>query len=127
MPASPGDAHPVYENVDQPYLDQSRESRERAFRSRNRVLRDMTNLHLLHYEVAGGRCRCNRPADDCPERMILDDSKALHAWERRQTELRKRGEPHLLPVGHPGVVDARWHLDDELATRYRELEGEPGS
>lgn len=103
----------VYENVDKQVLDNALSEQNRAFRSRDRVLRDMTMLHLLHFELDSGKCRCGKPADDCEERVILDGSRALRAWERHQHEARRRGDPHSLPMGHPGIVDARWDPDEE--------------
>lgn len=103
----------MYENVDAHVLRAAQEEAERAFRSRDAVMRAMTLLHLRHFETGSGRCRCGRQADDCEERVILDGSRALRAWERRHTEWRRRGEPHDLPSGHPGVVDARWDPDED--------------
>jgi hypothetical protein len=114
----------VYENVDKQTLDDAISETNRAFRSRDRVLRDMTTLHLKHFETGSGRCRCGKPADDCDERVILDGSRALRAWERRHTEYRRRGEPHSLPHGHPGVVDARWDPDTDRDL-YDEFEDGP--
>ncbi|MCU1635774.1 MAG: hypothetical protein JWQ68_1013 [Cryobacterium sp.] len=73
----------VYENVDKQTLDDAISETNRAFRSRDRVLRDMTTLHLKHFETESGRCGCGKPADGCDERVILDGSRALRAWERR--------------------------------------------
>lgn len=108
-------------HVDKAELDEAWRQRDRAFRSRDRVMTDMTLLHLLHFETSSGKCRCGLQASRCEEMTILDGSRALNAWERWQTERRRRQEHHQLPSGHPGVVDARWDPDDATADAYRDF------
>lgn len=108
-------------HIDQPILDEAREGAQRAFRSRDSAFVALTRLHMLHFEATADKCRCGRKADDCDERRVLDGSKALRAWEKRQSDARRRGDWSLLPRDHPGVVDARWDPDEEDLKLYEEL------
>jgi hypothetical protein len=109
--------------VGQDLIDEALENRARAYHSRDQAFRDMTLLHMLHFEVApSGKCRCGKLIDDCEEAGILESSRALRGWERKHAERRRRGEPNLLPDGHPGIVDARWDPDDDSVAEFEDRE-----
>jgi hypothetical protein len=103
----------VFKNLDQEDVDAAHEAARRAYRSRDRAFLDLTRVHMLHFETAAARCRCGKSLEQCEEATIVDTSTALRGWERNHNERRRRGDPHLLPQGHPGVVDARWDPDDD--------------
>lgn len=113
----------VYQNLDQEEVDQAHQHARRAYRSRDRAFLDLTRIHLLHFELSAGRCRCGKPLDRCEEAAIVDTAKALRGREHHHAERRRQGKPHLLPHGHPGIVDARWDPDDDTAAEFDDYVG----
>lgn len=95
----------VYQNLDQQTVWEAEEQRDHAFRSRDQAFRTLTEIRLLHREADGGSCRCGTRG--CPVFEILGGYRALESWEAKQIERMKKGRDHLLPPGHPAVLDRR--------------------
>lgn len=104
----------VNQNLDQEEVNAAHEAEEAAYRSRDWAYVDLARLHMLHFEASGGKCRCGKAWERCQEGAILDLSKSLRRWERAQADRQRRGDVHMLPQGHPGIVDARWDPDDDV-------------
>jgi hypothetical protein len=81
---------------------------QRAYRSREYALQGLTEIRLLHREADGGKCRCGKRFDLCPEAQIVSRYPVLIKWEKDQYERLRRGEPHALPANHPAIVDPHW-------------------
>lgn len=104
----------VAENLDQDAVNTAHQRADAARRSRDWAYVDLARLHMLHFETSSGKCRCGKAWERCEEAVILDQSKPLRRWERAEHERRRAGDVHMLPPGHPGVVDARWDPDDNI-------------
>lgn len=103
----------VETNLDAEHIQQVETEADRAFRSRDQAYIRLARLHMLHYDVDGEKCRCGAGIDSCPVAAVVDTFRGLHFWERRQADRRRSNRDHLLPKGHPGVIDARWDPDED--------------
>lgn len=105
----------VIENPGQEKIDQAYQDRQKAFALRDRAFRVLSAVHLLHHDVGGDECSCGTSLRECSVAQEVDGNHALKGWERKQWERKRDGLPHLLPAGHPGVIDYRWEPDQESA------------
>lgn len=105
----------VVENPEQEKIDQAYQERQTAYAVRDRAFRVLSAVHLIHHDVGGDECSCGTPVRECPVAQEVDGNRAFKGWERKQWERKRDGLPHLLPAGHPGVIDYRWEPDQESA------------
>jgi hypothetical protein len=85
-------------------LEEERDKTARAFRSRDMAYRALSEVRLLHHETDAGRCRCGLPVQRCAVAMVVDRYPALASWEAKQLKRLRKGQPHMLPHHHPGLV-----------------------
>lgn len=103
----------VYLNLDQQTVWDAEQERDHAFQSRDTAFKTLTEVRLLHREKLPGRCSCGKPLNGCATYELLDGYQALERWERKQVDRAKRGLNHMLPLGHPELLDRRgWATDD---------------
>lgn len=79
------DGRPVSVRVVNEDLDEMNRLRaeiDRLFRSRNRVVDIMADLHEHHRELSNGKCSCGRKIEHCKEAALFDQCGPLKAWER---------------------------------------------
>lgn len=93
--------------VDADQMAAARAEADRAFRSREHAWRALLEVRLLHRERDAGRCLCGRALGDCSTANIVNAHPGLSRWEEDQIVRLKRGESHLLPDGHPALLDRR--------------------
>lgn len=108
----------VIENLDIEVVKEAHRKAQGAYRSRDHAFRQLTMIHLQHFEAHAGQCRCGLPIDDCEIALIVDNYRALKTWEYINTERRKRHQIHQLPKHHPGIIDARWDPDEEQRAEF---------
>ena len=116
------DARPVKivnQNLDQETVDQALTERESAYRARDGAFRALCQVRMIHREREPGKCRCGRRIDQCVEAKIVDEFRALKAWERRQVERLRNNERHELPYNHPAIIDPRWQPDGDYDDEWR--------
>lgn len=104
----------VVQNLDLQEVRAAQEARDAAFRSRDTAFQALSELRLLHHDTGEGQCRCGKRLDRCDVAAVVDRYPALRAWEEKQAEFLRRGLPHLLPNGHPAVLDRRSPVPDAL-------------
>lgn len=108
----------VETNLDAGVVSKAHEDARKAYRSRDHAYLQMTKVHMLHFEVKAGLCRCGIPIEECEIAMIFEGFRGLLAWERNQWERRRRHQNHMLPDGHPGITDARWDPDEDEVAEF---------
>jgi hypothetical protein len=91
--------------VDADELREAKEGAVRAYRSRDYAYQALCMIRLLHREGEPGRCRCGERLDQCPIAEIVAQARGLDRWEKAEFERFRRGERHMLPDNHPGVLD----------------------
>lgn len=97
----------VYENLDQETVDDALAERDQAYRSRDAASRVLLEIRLLHRDTGNRHCRCGTRTDQCQVSQIFDEHPSLEKWEARQIRRFHEGLPHLLPDGHPAMLDRR--------------------
>jgi hypothetical protein len=91
--------------VDADELHEAKEGAIRAYRSRDYAYQSLCMIRLLHREGAPGWCRCGKRLDQCREAEITAQDRGLARWEKAEFARFRRGERHMLPDNHPGVLD----------------------
>lgn len=94
--------------VGQDELDEAEAEAQRAFRSREHAWQALSEVWVLHREGDPGRCRCGLRLDRCDVAQIIERYPALNDWVKEQFSRRQRGQVHMLPDGHPAVIDPHW-------------------
>ena len=112
----------VVQNLDLQEVRAAHDARDAAYRSRDTAYQALCELRLLHHETGDGQCRCGRRVDRCDVAGIVDRYPALRLWEDKQAEFLRRGLPHLLPDGHPAVLDRRSGVPDVLLDHVEAFE-----
>jgi hypothetical protein len=104
----------VTENLDLERVQEAERQRDQAYRSREMAFQALAEVHMLHFSRDSKRCSCGTAYVHCKIAQIVDQHPALMRWERRQAERKRNGLDHLLPPGHPGVLDATWEPEPDL-------------
>jgi hypothetical protein len=107
----------VTENLDLEHVQDAERQRDQAFRSRDTAFRALAEVHMLHFSRDSKRCSCGIAYIHCKVAQIVDQYEALARWERRQAERRRQDLDHLLPPGHPGIIDATWEPGNSTAVK----------
>jgi hypothetical protein len=94
--------------VDRQELEHAKAEGDRAFRSRENAWQALCEVRLIHREGEPGRCRCGQRLDSCKIAQIVDRYPGLEQWERDQYLRLRNGQNHMLPDGHPAVLDRHW-------------------
>jgi hypothetical protein len=94
--------------VDRQELEDARAEANRAFRSRENAWQALCMIHLLHHEREPGRCRCGLRLDRCEIAQIVDRYPGLEKWVKEQYRRLQIGDDHMLPDGHPALIDPHW-------------------
>lgn len=108
----------VFENLDAEEVQAAHAAAQSAYRSRDYAYLQLTKIHMHHFEAQVGQCRCGVPIDECEVGAVVDGFRGLKAWERNQTERRRRDQHHMLPRDHPGIIDARWDFDEDEVAEF---------
>ncbi|WP_131732751.1 hypothetical protein [Actinomadura formosensis] len=98
----------VIENLDQATVDDALDRCDRAYRARDSTFSALSEVRLLHHDIGDGQCQCGRRVKICKIAVLVDGYRALEAWEANQWRRKQHGLHHLLPMGHPGVINPRW-------------------
>lgn len=114
----------VRENLDQQTVDHALGEKAKAYHSRDKAFQALSAVSLDHRAASGGRCSCGR-RHPCTTADVVAGVRALKGWERRQWERHRRYEAHMLPPGHPGVVDPRWRPETDSEQYAREFDDRP--
>lgn len=95
--------------VTEHFLAETYEERQRAYRARDRAMRELFRVYNLHHEVERQECVCGKPIDRCDVGTLIEENVSwLREWERNQIERARKNLPHGLPYEHPENRDA-WH------------------
>ena len=108
----------VFKNLDAEEVEAAHVDAQAAYRKRDHAYLQLTKIHMHHFEAQVGQCRCGLPIDECEVGSIVDGFRGLKAWERNQTERRRRDQDHMLPRDHPGIIDARWDFEQDEVDEF---------